>query len=127
MPRRTPNLPKIRASLAHLDAIVREHPKLKTEASQARLADRLASLEEEETMARPPKDEEDRKGIQIALRLTSAEVARIDAVAAAMAQGTALEVTRAATMRAAISAGLDALEERFGLAKRKRPARGSKR
>jgi len=77
-------------------------------------------------MARPPKDEEDRKGIQVALRLTSAEVARIDAVAAAMAQGTALEVTRAATMRAAIAAGLEALEKRFKVP-RPKPPTASKR
>lgn len=76
-------------------------------------------------MGRPPKDEADRKGVQIALRLTGAEVDRIDAVAAAMSESTGLEVQRAATMRAALAAGLEVLETRNGIASPKPAAKAS--
>lgn len=116
MPRSPPNLAAIRASLDRLDALALAHPKLTAEASRERLADALETLDEETNMGRPPKDEADRKGVQIALRLTSAEVDRLDALAAAMSASTGLEVQRAATMRAALAAGLEVLEGRNGIA-----------
>ncbi len=125
MPHRPPNLANVRASLERLDALALAHPHLTSETSGQRLADALVTLDGETNMGRPPKNEEDRRALQIALRLTGAEVERIDAVAAAMSEATGLDVQRAATMRAALAAGLDVLETKFGLASPKPAAKGA--
>lgn len=68
---------------------------------------------------RPPKNEDERKGFQTAIRLTGAELARVDGLVQAMSDATGVEVTRSAAMRAAMTAGFDVLEERLGLSKKK--------
>ena len=119
MPPEQPKLHVIRASMDQLGTLVRTHPELRTPASRERLA---AYLEggENAPVGRPPKDDDERKGVQTAIRLTQAEVGEIDRVATEMAEDSGLEVSRAAAMRAAITEGLKVIDERIKRRRRKK-------
>lgn len=115
------DLARARAALDRLDAL----PLPRTAAGRARLAAYLETLETD-TMSppRPPKDPEKVMAKQTAIRLTKEDHERCGALAEAMQLDTGLVVTRSGAMRAALTAGLDALEEKYGLAPKRRARKG---
>lgn len=114
---RPPNIATIRGSLRKLDELSHRRG-LKTDHARRRLGATLETLNMED-VGRPKKDPDDRKGKQTAIRVTEADVDRFERLAQAMSAETGLDVSRSAAMRAAMTSGLEVLEERYGLAKKK--------
>jgi len=112
-------LDTVRSTLDELGRHVAAHPELQKPPARERLAVFLEAGEPS-PVGRPPKDEDERKGVQTAIRLTQAEVDEIDRVATEMAEDSGLEVSRAAAMRAAITEGLKVIDERIKRRRRKK-------